>query len=70
LSARALLRQFLEDHAGVSEAPEGSLIIELFDSVAFLDLFLTFEEAEVPVSLDEVASCNTVGDLYRLVDGL
>lgn len=50
------------------EVTDATLLSEVLDSLAFIDLFLFLEaERGGSISLDDVVGCRTVGDLCRVI---
>lgn len=55
---------------GVTLLPETRLV-EVLDSLMFLDFFLFLEQSmDDGIMLDDVARCTTLGELVALLDGV
>ena len=63
------VRQFFSTLANPVEVSESTKLVDVLDSLGFLDFFLFLEQSfPDTVSLDDVARCITVGDLSRLLE--
>lgn len=69
MAINADIRQFFGSLANPVEVSESTKLVDVLDSLAFLDFFL-FLERSFPdtVSLDDVARCTTVSDLSYVLD--
>lgn len=64
-----LILAFFRERPGYDEVTSDTVLKDVLDSLAFIDLFLYLEDLKgCSISLDAVVSCRTVGQLCGLVE--
>lgn len=71
LHSNSLVESFIRENCPGVQFADSDELSNIFDSLTFLNFFVYAEKHfGEKVSLDEVASCKTVGDLYRYISQL
>ncbi|TXH78388.1 hypothetical protein [Thauera aminoaromatica] len=69
MAISASVLEFFRSRPNPIDVNDATRLVDVLDSLAFLDFFLFLEQSFTDVvSLDDVAGCATVGDLSGLLE--